>query len=197
MDKQGTVIKSVGGVFTVSYGEDEKCVCYSPKKFRFNSNDVIIGDKVLFLPLKNGKGVISQVLPRKNRLSRPEVANVDVCFIVVAAEPQADLYLTDKVLINCFQEGIEPVIVVNKSDLSNTVFDEVRSNYGDIADIISTSAMDGGSVGQIRKYLQGKTACFAGQSAVGKTSLVNALLWWAVSRQKRVAAGILRATPYC
>lgn len=176
MDKQGTVIKSVGGVFTVSYGEDEKCVCYSPKKFRFNSNDVIIGDKVLFSPLKNGKGVISQVLPRKNRLSRPEVANVDVCFIVVAAEPQADLYLTDKVLINCFQEGIEPVIVVNKSDLSNTVFDEVRSNYGDIADIISTSAMDGGSVGQIRKYLQGKTACFAGQSAVGKTSLVNAML---------------------
>ena len=62
MDKRGTVIKSVGGVFTVSYGEDEKCICYSPKKFRFNSNDVIIGDKVLFLPLKNGKGVISQVL---------------------------------------------------------------------------------------------------------------------------------------
>ena len=104
------------------------------------------------------------------------MANVDVCFIVVAAEPQADLYLTDKVLINCFQEGIEPVIVVNKSDLSNSVFDEVRSNYGDIADIISTSAMDEGSVVQIRKYLQGKTACFAGQSAVGKTSLVNALL---------------------
>lgn len=175
MDKQGTVIKSVGGVFTVSDVNGETRVCYSPKKLRYKSDDVIIGDKVLYEPLKNGKGVISQTLPRKNKLARPEIANVDVCFIVVAVEPQADLYLVDKVLINCFQEGIEPVIVVNKSDLTEETYNQVKANYQTVADVISTSSTDG-SVEQIRAYLKGKTACFAGQSAVGKTSLINALL---------------------
>lgn len=172
---KGVIVKSVGGVFTVLDGQDRKFTCYSPKKFRYKDGDVIIGDNVVFDELKGLKGVISRVLPRRNKLTRPEIANVDVCFLVLAAEPEPDLLLADKVLINCFQEKIEPVIVVNKSDIPSGVFCRIEQNYKSVADVISVSAKDG-DVDALKAYLGGKVACFAGQSAVGKTSVLNALL---------------------
>ncbi len=172
--KTGTVIKSVGGVFTVG-NETGKYVCFAPKKIRYFDLDVVVGDKVRFEELKHGKGVVVEVLPRKNKLARPEIANVDVCFVVLACEPQADFYLCDKVLINCFQEQIEPVIVVNKSDIASQLLDEVEDNYRDLADIVSVSAMND-SVKKLATYIDnGKLGCFAGQSAVGKTSILNAM----------------------
>ena len=171
----GIVTKAVGGVFTVE-SSGKKYVCFSPKKFRHNHLDVLVGDHVVFCDLHKGKGNIEQILPRKNRLNRPEVANVDVCFLVLASEPQPDFYLADKVLINCFQEKIEPIIVVNKMDLGGEVYQQVLQNYQNICDIVCLSAFDGNSVIQLKKYLTNNVACFAGQSAVGKTSLLNALL---------------------
>lgn len=175
MSKNGIVTKLVGGVFNVMEENGKVTVCYSPKKFRYKESDVIIGDNVRFDTLKNGKGIINKILPRKNKLSRPEIANVDVCFIVVASEPQPDLYLVDKVLINCFQEKIEPIIVVNKSDISTELFDVICDNYKSVADIIPVSALNE-TVNALKPFFSGKTACFAGQSAVGKTSIINALL---------------------
>lgn len=176
MIKQGLVVKSVGGVFTVIDAEGNKTVCYSPKKLRYKSDDVIIGDAVKFEDLKRGKGVITEILPSRNRLSRPEVANVDVCLIVVSAEPQPDFYLVDKVLINCFQQGIEPVVAVNKIDLGLDLYNKAVANYGKVAGVIAVSAFNG-AADTLRKYFtDGKVVCFAGQSAVGKTSLLNSLL---------------------
>ena len=174
--KSGVVIKSVGGVFTVMGEDGAKYVCFAPKKLRYNDLDLMVGDKIKFEDLKRGKGVVCEVIPPKNKLARPEIANVDVCFVVLACEPQPDLYLCDKVLINCFQEKIEPVIVVNKVDLSQDTVNLVEQNYKELADIVCLSAFNG-SVNQLEQYLDGgKVACFAGQSAVGKTSILNALL---------------------
>lgn len=174
--KQGTVIKSVGGVFTVMTVDGQKTVCFAPKKLRYNNLDIDVGDKVKFDGASRGKGVIVEVLSRRNKLSRPEIANVDVCFIVLACEPQPDFYLCDKVLINCFQAQIEPIIVVNKSDLSDSVYLEATANYRGIADVVSISAVES-SVEELKKYLSGgNVGCLAGQSAVGKTSILNALL---------------------
>lgn len=176
MIRQGTIVKSVGGVFTVAADDGGKTVCYSPKKFRYNAEDIIIGDIVKFEDLKRGKGLIVEVAPRKNKLARPEVANVDVCLIVVACEPQPDYYLVDKILINCFQQGIEPVIVVNKLDLTSDVYDTAVANYSAIAEILAVSAFDE-SAGSLQKFfVHNQVVCFAGQSAVGKTSLLNSLL---------------------
>lgn len=175
MTKRGTVIKSVGGVFTVA-AEGQTYVCFAPKKLRYNDLDVVVGDKVTFDELRRGKGVIADILPRRNKLLRPEIANVDVCFAVIACQPQPDFYLCDKVLINCFQQHIEPIVVVNKMDLSSAAAEEARANYRDVAEVVCVSAFDG-SAQKLCDYLHdGKTACFAGQSAVGKTSLLNALL---------------------
>lgn len=170
----GTVVKAVGGVFTVMSG-DKKYTCFSPKKFRYQDSDVLVGDKVQFEDLHKGKGVVTEILPRKNKLHRPEIANVDVCFLTLASEPSPDLYLADKVLINCFQEQIEPIILVNKCDLPNNALQLVQDNYGKIATVLAISAMDD-SVLKLKDYISGKVVCFAGQSAVGKTSILNALL---------------------
>lgn len=170
----GIVVKAVGGVFTVR-SNDKKYTCFSPKKFRFQDADVLVGDKVQFEDLHKGKGVITEILPRKNRLHRPEIANVDVCFLTLASEPSPDLYLADKVLINCFQEQIQPIILVNKCDLENNALQLVQENYSKIAPIVAISAFDE-SVLQLKDYIAGKVVCFAGQSAVGKTSILNALL---------------------
>ena len=101
---------------------------------------------------------------------------MDVCLLVLACQPQPDLYLADKVLINCFQQGIEPVIVVNKMDIDDGTALEIRKNYNTICDIVSVSAFDTQSVEVLRRFIEGKVVCFAGQSAVGKTSILNALL---------------------
>ena len=170
----GIVVKAVGGVFTVMV-DDKNYTCFSPKKFRFQDNDVLVGDKVKFEDLNKGKGVVTEILPRKNRLHRPEIANVDICFLVLASEPSPDLYLADKVLINCFQEQIQPIILVNKCDLPNNALALVKENYSKIAPVLGLSAMDD-SVLQLKEYIYGKVVCFAGQSAVGKTSILNALL---------------------
>ena len=175
MSKKGIVTKSVGGVFNVTDDCGKTTVCFSPKKFRYNDTDVIIGDNVRSDLHKNRKGLISEILPRKNKLNRPEIANVDVCFVVVAYEPQPDLYLVDKVLINCFQQGIGPKVVVNKSDIASGLSDVIRDNYQVVAQIVSVSAFDD-TASELEPFFSGKTACFAGQSAVGKTSLINALM---------------------
>lgn len=171
----GVIVKTVGGVFEVE-ADGVKYTCFSPKKLRYDENEVLVGDNVKFVALPKGKGNITAILPRKNRLKRPEVANVDVCFVVLASIPQPDFYLVDKVLINCFQEKIEPVIVVNKIDLGGDIADEIRCNFGSVCDIVCVSAFDLESVKCLEKYVDGKTVCFAGQSAVGKTSLLNAIL---------------------
>ena len=159
-------------------GDDgNKYVCFAPKKLRYNDLDLVVGDRIKFDDIKRGKGVVNEIIPRKNKLTRPEIANVDVCFIVLACEPQPDLYLCDKLLINCFQEKIEPIIVVNKMDVSANAAEQVKQNYASVTDIICVSALDNASVMQLTNYLKdGKVACFAGQSAVGKTSILNALL---------------------
>ena len=175
--KSGIVVKSVGGVFTVIGDDGNKYVCFAPKKFRYNDFSLLVGDRIKFDDIKRGKGVVSEIIPRKNKLARPEIANVDVCFIVLACEPQPDLYLCDKVLINCFQEKIEPIIIVNKIDLSAETAETVKQNYASVAEIICLSALNAASAAILTDYLKGgKVACFAGQSAVGKTSILNALL---------------------
>lgn len=88
---RGIVTKGVGGVFSVLF-DDKKYTCFSPKKLRYNDFDVVVGDTVLFEDLHRGKGNIVEILPRKNKLTRPEVANVDVCLLVLACQPQRPLF---------------------------------------------------------------------------------------------------------
>lgn len=170
----GTVVKGLGGVFDVMCNKDVY-VCVAPKKLRYGDSDVLVGDKVSFT-LEGKKGVISKVLPRKNRMARPEVANIDIAFILVTVSPAPDLSLVDKILVNCFHNNITPVVVVSKSDIADDDFlKRIHDNYDKVCDVVSISAHNN-DVSALLHYIDGNTVCFAGQSAVGKTSLLNALV---------------------
>ncbi|MCM1042939.1 MAG: ribosome small subunit-dependent GTPase A [Corallococcus sp.] len=172
----GKVVKSVGGVFTV-VADGKKYLCFAPKKIRFGGARVLVGDKVSFSVDKNGKGVICEVLPRSNCLKRPEVANIDIALIVIAKLPQTDFELVDKILVNCVKEGIIPILVINKIDIADAEFiSQVQSDYNNVCRCVCVSALTGEGTEQLHRYIGTGTACLVGQSAVGKTSLLNILL---------------------
>lgn len=165
----GRVIKAVSSRFYVDVGGDVK-VCYARKKLKADG-DIYVGDNVK-VSKDRDSFVIEEVLPRKNSLIRPYVANIDVCFIVVAPEPQPDFVLVDKIIVNCLRQDILPVLVKNKRDIA----DVDVSEYTRVLDIVECSAETGLGTDVLAALAKGKTVCFAGQSAVGKSSLINAML---------------------
>lgn len=165
----GRVIKAVSSRFFVDVGGDVK-VCYARKKLKADG-DIYVGD-VVEIAKERDSHVIERVFPRKNSLIRPYIANIDVCFIVIAPEPQPDFMLVDKVIVNCLIQGVEPVLVKNKRDIG----DIDATEYASVLDIVECSAESGEGIDKLAALAKGRTACLAGQSAVGKSSLINALL---------------------
>lgn len=165
----GRVIKAVASKFFVDTNDGVK-VCFARKKLK-NCGNIFVGDYVT-ISKDRDSFVIESVYPRKNSLIRPYVSNIDICFIVIAPEPEPDFLLVDKVIVNCLIEGIKPVIVKNKIDIENIDTKE----YNGVVDILECSAHDNVNIHSILDMAKGKTSCFAGQSAVGKSSLLNAIL---------------------
>lgn len=161
----GLVLKKNADKFTVEMdGQTSIMLARNLKK-----EGIFVGDKV-----ECQNGVIERVLERKNLLIRPPLANVDTMIIVVAFQPKPDFLLVDKLLVFCMVKGIIPILCVNKSDLSENFVSDVKKIYKNVVDIVSLSTLDG-SVMKLKKYIKGITA-LAGQSAVGKSSIINALL---------------------
>ncbi len=138
---------------------------------RRQNDKVAVGDFVEF-----DKDVVTKLLPRKNYFPRPNVANIDVVVIVVSPVPKPDYTLVDKLVINALSGGLDIVFAVNKSDVSNDLFEKIKTEYASLdAKFINISATEKSGVADFFEIIQGKLVLFAGQSAVGKTSLVNAL----------------------
>lgn len=161
----GLILKKNADKFTVEL--NGKPFVMSARNLK--KDGIFVGDKV---ECKND--VIEKVLERKNILIRPPLANVDTMIIVVAKEPKIDFLLVDKLLVFCTVKGIKPILCINKSDLSESFVKDVEKIYKDVVDIVSISTLDK-SVLNLKKYIKGVTA-LAGQSAVGKSSIINALL---------------------
>ena len=99
--QQGKVIKAVGGFFYISYN-GKTIASKVRKKLSYNNLEISVGYNVEFFFDQYKKAVIEYVLPRKNELIRPNVANVDVAAIVVASVPQPDFVHVDKIILNCY-----------------------------------------------------------------------------------------------
>lgn len=167
--ERGRVIKAVASRFYVDCASGVK-VCFARKKLK-QRGDIFVGDYVC-IAKERDSFVIESVEERENCLIRPYVSNVDACFIVLAAEPEPDFLLADKVIINCLQQNIQPILVYNKTDIA--ICD--LSEYNEICPIIRCSTRTGEGVEELKRAICGKTVCFAGQSAVGKSSIINAIL---------------------
>lgn len=165
------VIKVETDRYTVQTNEGT-VVCYARKKVKRNS-DIVVGD---FVELENSDGVLSvkRVIERKNSLIRPSIANIDNIIMTIAPLPEPDFYLVDKMLVNCARKNIGFIICINKTDLDDGFVQKVVDQYGADVKIISVCAKTG-DIGQLVDALKGKFSCFAGQSAVGKSSMINAL----------------------
>ena len=167
--EKGRVVKAVASKFFVDTNDSVK-VCFARKKLKFDGN-IYVGDYVEIAKDRDAY-VIERVEDRRNQLIRPYVSNIDCCLIVVATEPEPDFVLVDKVIVNCLEQDVEPIIVANKADISPVELSE----YKDIVKCFGISAQTGKGVKEVFEYVEGKTVCLAGQSAVGKSSLINAIL---------------------
>ena len=140
-------------------------------KLKFNLEKIKVGD---FVEVENG--AIKKILDRKNSFIRPSVSNIDSILIILSQTPKPDLLLTDILLANAINQGIEVVFAINKTDLGDEVFDEIKNYYKDIgAKFFKVSALNKVGIEELKDYLKGRLTVLAGQSAVGKTSIINAL----------------------
>ena len=174
----GRIIQGIGSFYTVE-SEGQRYVCKARGRFRKQRISPLVGDFVEFQPAdrEDGEGFIEEILPRNSELLRPPVANVDVIFVTVAASsPEPDLLLVDRLLVRAHRAGIEAKIIVNKTDLNGGMAEEIARQYGSAGyEVFRVSAKQGVGLDALKAAAQGKTIAFAGQSAVGKSSLLNAL----------------------
>ena len=176
----GIILKGIGSFYTVKSGNAEY-VCKARGKFRKQGICPVPGDNVEFdFDSKTKNGFISEICKRKNELIRPAVANIDKLMIVVSASiPKPDFYLVDKLSVLCEINKIEPIIVINKCDeqCASESISLICSEYKNTGyKIITVSAATGQGMELLKNELNGSTVCFAGQSAVGKSSILNALM---------------------
>lgn len=177
--KEGTIMKGVGGFYTVLCTDGMRHVCKARGLFRKNGETPLPGDEVVCSIDRKGEGYLKEILPRRNELLRPAVANVDKLLIVIAvSEPSPDLELVDKLLLYCGRQGIAPVLVINKCDDGRSAAAEsiIKEYSPCVGEIAAVSAETGFGMDELEKTLSGNTICLAGQSAVGKSSLLNRLL---------------------
>ena len=176
---QGTILKGVGSFYTVLCDDGTTYTCKARGKFRVDKITPLPGDRVEFEVSGVQEGYMLVILPRKNAFARPAVANVDQLVIVMAASaPKPDLLLTDRLLLDCERRGVTPILVLNKCDeRDEAVIEDINAQYGPAGyRVMVTSAREGDGLDALKAALFNKVSCFTGQSAVGKTSLLNALL---------------------
>ena len=166
----GQIVKIHSGKYFVKTNE-EIIECSAKGVLKIKSDGIFTGDFV-----EIDSGVIKSVKQRKNRLIRPNVANVDCVVIVVANPPEPDLYLFDKLISTACVCDIPCSIVVNKVDSDIKTAEIIMQNYQDaVENVFCVSAKTGEGFDRLTEFLKGKLVVFAGQSAVGKTSIANRL----------------------
>ena len=161
------ILKKQADLFTVETVDGSVFDCVARKTLK--RDGIFVGDRVLI----DDDGAIAKVEERKNLLIRPPVANIDKMIVVVAPIPKADLYTVDKLLLFCRLKGIEPVLCVNKNDIDAKYCEDIANIYKKLVKTIVVSTRDD-TVEKIKKQIKG-ICVLAGQSAVGKSSIINAL----------------------
>lgn len=166
---KGRVLSASSNKYTVDLGE--KIVVINARgKIKYRSGDILTGDFVEVVD-----DAISKVYPRTSRFIRPNVANIDTLCITISNPPKPDYLVVDKLLLSANFANVESVIIINKTDLDQSISEYVKKHYN-FLNIFCVSAKTGEGIEGLKSFLTGKTVAFAGQSAVGKTSILNSLM---------------------
>lgn len=168
----GQVFKGVAGRYQVYANGHIFDDISARKKLRYSK--LFVGDYVEF---DEAQRVIDSVVERRNSIVRPPLANIDKMFIVVAPVPTPDFMLVDKLIVQCVQNNIEPLLVVNKVDIASKEFlDSVVRQYNQAVKIFKCTTLKNDGFDILKDELKGQLSIFVGQSAVGKSSIINVLL---------------------
>ena len=172
---QGRIIKGIGGFYYVDTA-DGIFECRARGIFRKEKVTPLVGDVVRISVDESSKtGAVEEIFPRNNVLLRPPVANVTQMAVVVAtANPRPNLFLLDKLIASAEYAEIHPLICWNKSDLeSGEELVELYEKAG--FDVLLLSAQTGQAVEELKAKLKDQVTVFAGNSGVGKSSLLNCI----------------------
>lgn len=172
-EQTGRIVRSISGFYDVVLPTGT-VTCQARGILRKEGMTPLTGDMVRVV-MQRGKGMIQQVLPRKNSFIRPAVANVDALLIFAAnVNPVTEPFLIDRVTAIAGNKGVESILCVNKTDLDEA--EELCGIYSRAGfRVIATSAQTGAGIGELRRALQGKLTAFTGNSGVGKSSVLNRL----------------------
>lgn len=176
--KQGIIIENISNIFKIIC-RNELYICDARGKLKKEDIKPVVGDKVNFeiTKLEEKTGVIEEILPRKNYIKRPKIANINQMVLVISSKmPKPDLLMLDKQLSFAEYMNIKPVIVINKIDLSKEIAEEIKEQYKFTNyEIIETNAKENIGIHELRNVLKNKISVFSGNSGVGKSTLLNDL----------------------
>lgn len=177
---RGKIVKGIAGFYYVHTEEAGIFECKAKGIFRNQKIKPLVGDDVELEGMDPEKklATISEILPRKNELLRPAVANVDQAVLLfAAAAPTPNYQLLDRFLILMQLQAVPVILCFNKKDLiSKEEQDRIEDGYrGSGYEIRFLSAMEQDGTAELSEVLRGKTTVLAGPSGVGKSTLTNSL----------------------
>ena len=194
---QGKIVKGIAGFYYVHATDGNIYECKAKGIFRNKKIKPLVGDNVEMDVINATEltGNVADILPRKNQLIRPAVANIDQTLVVFASlSPAPNFNLLSRFLVMMEYQEIPTVICFNKSD---QVSAEELKRLTDIflgsgAKIIVTSVVNGEGIEELHEVLKGKTTSFAGPSGVGKSSILNEIFPDANSKTGNISEKINR-----
>lgn len=177
---QGKIVKGIAGFYYVHVEGEGVYECKARGIFRKDNVKPLVGDDVEIEVLagEGQKGSITALLPRRNELLRPNVANIDQALIIFAmAKPAPSFNLLDRFLVMMQQKELPCIICFNKKDIAESgAVERLAKAYRDCGcRVLFVSAKEKEGIEALRALLEKKTTTVAGPSGVGKSSLVNCL----------------------
>lgn len=177
----GKIIKGIAGFYYVYIEEKGVYECRARGVFRNQQVKPLVGDDVVvtILDEQEKEGTITKILPRRNELLRPAVANIDQALVFFAiVKPEPDFRLLDRFLIRMEQQKLTSIICFNKQDIAS---EEEKAALRDAYEtcgfrVLFVSAQKKEGLDELKSLLAGHTTALAGPSGVGKSTMINALV---------------------
>ncbi|MDR1617305.1 MAG: ribosome small subunit-dependent GTPase A [Syntrophomonadaceae bacterium] len=172
----GTILKKYSSFY---YVQDENNQVYECRLRGRIKTLATSGDRVEITLIRPGAGVLERILPRKNQLYRPRIANVGLMIIVFACDkPSPNILLLDRLLLLTYSVPLKCCIVLNKGDLEpSKSASQIKDYYGANGfELIITSGLTGAGIGELSQLMKGQISVFTGPSGVGKSTLINKLI---------------------